>query len=99
MRVANFDMADPNQNCPNGFVQVNSTDPPLRLCGRPAGFVGCSSVVFPSNGIEYSRVCGRAKAYNYATPDGLFQGGGQDLEGRHTRSGRRGDWSSGALPI
>ena len=28
MRVANFDMTDPNQNCPNGFTQVNSTNPP-----------------------------------------------------------------------
>ena len=82
MRVANFNMADPNQNCPEGFILVNSTDPPLRLCGRP-GPVGCTSVVFPVNGIEYSRVCGKVKAYIHASPDGFFQVIGQNLEGHY----------------
>ena len=73
MRVANFDMSDPDQNCPDGFTQVDSANPPLRLCGRP-GPTGCSSMVFPTNGIEYSRVCGRVKAYRYGSTDGLGQG-------------------------
>ena len=72
MRVANFDMTDPDQNCPDGFTQVDSADPPLRLCGRP-GPVGCSSMIFPTNGIEYSRVCGRIKSFRFATPDGFVQ--------------------------
>ena len=64
MRVANFDMTDPNQNCPDGFVQVNNADPPLRLCGRP-GPIGCSSMFFAVNGTEYSVLCGRVKAYQH----------------------------------
>ena len=72
MRVANFDMTDPNQNCPDGFTQVDSADPPLRLCGRP-GPSGCSSVFYPANGIQYSRVCGRVKSYRYFSPDGFGQ--------------------------
>ena len=72
MRVANFDMSDPDENCPDGFTQVDSADPPLRLCGRP-GPIGCSPITFPTNGIEYSRVCGRVKAYRFASPDGFGQ--------------------------
>ena len=71
MRVANFDMNDPNQNCPEEFAQVNITDPFQRLCGRSANEPGCSSMFFPVNGIQYSRVCGRVRAYQYGTPDVL----------------------------
>ena len=70
MRVANFDMSDPDQNCPDGFMEVNSANPPLRLCGRP-GPVGCTSVFYATNGIEYSRVCGRARGYVFGSPDGF----------------------------
>ena len=56
-RVANLDMTDPSQNCPEGFRQVNRTEPPLHICGRPGqGIVGCVSTTFPTRGIEYSRV-------------------------------------------
>ena len=68
MRVANLDMTDPNQNCPDGFRLVNRTEPPLRTCGRP-GPAGCVSTTFPTHGIEYSRVCGRVVGYQYASPD------------------------------
>ena len=82
MRVANFDMTDPNQNCPDGFTQVDSTDPPLRLCGRP-GPVGCSTMVFPVNGIEYSRVCGSVIGYQFATPDAFSAAASQGLDGHY----------------
>ena len=68
MRVANLDMTDPNQNCPDGFRLVNRTEPPLRTCGRP-GPAGCVSTTFPTHGIEYSRVCGRVVGYQDKTPD------------------------------
>ena len=60
MRVANLDMTDPTQQCPDGFRQINRTEPPLRTCGRPDGHSdGCVSTTFPVHEIEYSRVCGR----------------------------------------
>ena len=68
MRVANLDMTDPNQNCPDGFRLVNRTTPPLRTCGRP-GPAGCVSTTYPTYGVEYSRVCGRVIGYQYKSTD------------------------------
>ncbi len=70
MRVANFDMTDPNENCPDGFRLITRQDPPLRTCGRTAavGF-GCVSTTYPVYGIPYSQVCGRVVAYQDQTPD------------------------------
>ena len=67
-RVANLDMTDPNQQCPNGFRLVNRTTAPLRTCGRP-GPAGCVSTTFPVHRIEYSRVCGRVIGYQVTSPD------------------------------
>ena len=73
-RVANIDMTDSSQQCPNGFKLTVSTDhePPLRTCGRHNGFVGCSSTMFSVHGIEYSHVCGRIKGYQLGGPDGFY---------------------------
>ena len=69
MRVANLDMTDPSQNCPDGFrLVLNKTTPPLRTCGRP-GPAGCVSTTYPTYGVEYSRVCGRVIGYQDKTPD------------------------------
>ena len=70
-RIANLDMTDPNQDCPNGFRLVNRTEPPLQICGRP-GPAGCVSTTFPTHGIEYSRVCGRVVGYQDKTPDAFW---------------------------
>ena len=47
-KVSNLDMTDLDQQCPNGFKQINRTEPPLRTCGRPDGSgSGCVSTTFP----------------------------------------------------
>ena len=61
-RVANLDMTDPSQQCPESFRLVNRTTAPLRTCGRP-GPAGCVSTTFPVLGIEYSQICGRVVGY------------------------------------
>ena len=72
MRVANIDMADPNQQCPNGFKLINRTEPPLRTCGRPVGSGrGCVPTTFPVHGIQYSHVCGRIIGYQFGSPSGF----------------------------
>ena len=65
-RIANLDMTDPSQQCPDGFRLVNRTTAPLRTCGRPAG---CVSTTFPVHGIEYSHVCGRLIGYQFGSPN------------------------------
>ena len=71
-RVANLDMTDPSQQCPDGFSLVTSTSPRLRLCNRTETEIGCVSVVFPVNGIKYSNVCGRVIAYQYGAPFAFY---------------------------
>ena len=34
-RVANIDITNPNEQCPNDFLLQNRTEPPRRLCRRP----------------------------------------------------------------
>ena len=68
MRVANLDMNDSSQQCPDGFRLVNRTTAPLRTCGRP-GPAGCVSTTFHVHGIEYLQVYGRVIGYQDKTPD------------------------------
>ncbi len=60
-KVASLGMTNTSQNCPQGLTL---TDYSKRSCGRTyTGIWGCTSVTFPVGGYQYSRVCGRAKAY------------------------------------
>ena len=67
MRVANLDMTDLNQNCPEGLRLVTREEPPLRTCGRMER--RCTSTTYSTYGVEYSNVCGRIIAYQDSTPD------------------------------
>ena len=62
-RVVYLDMTDPHTTCPSGW---NMTGYSKRTCGRNStGAYTCSSATFPVSGGEYSRVCGRIKAYQW----------------------------------
>ena len=62
-RVVYLDMTDPNTTCPSGW---NITGYSKRTCGRASDRLdNCDSVTFPVSGGEYSRVCGRIKAYQW----------------------------------
>ena len=64
-RAVYLDMTDPSTTCPSGW---NMTGYSKRTCGRASdGFNTCDSVTFPVSGGEYSRVCGRIKAYQLGT--------------------------------
>ena len=70
MRVANLDMTDPNQTCPAGLSLKELT---LHVCGKPERAPGgCVETSFETHGVEYSRVCGRIKAYQDGAPDSFF---------------------------
>ena len=46
---------------------VNTT----RMCTRSHTDGGCSSFTFPTFDVPYSKVCRRARGYQYASPDGF----------------------------
>ena len=69
MMIADIDMNDPFQHCPEGFRQTTAHN--TRVCGRTATTGGCSSVVFPTHSVNYSTVCGRMLAYQHGSPTGF----------------------------
>ena len=60
MRVAYLDMTDTSQQCPEGFTLRSE---PKRTCELIA--TSCDSIFYPSRNIQYSKVCGRVRAYQY----------------------------------
>ena len=68
-RVAYLNMSDPQQTCPSNW---NLTTSPVRGCGRSStASRTCDSVVYPVNGLTYSRVCGRITGYQKAWSEGF----------------------------
>ena len=66
-RVVYLDMTDLNTNCPSGWQLTRHSK---RTCGRVStGTLTCDSVTFPVSGGDYTRVCGRIKAYQYSVTD------------------------------
>ena len=77
-KVAFIDMTNTSQDCPQG---LNLTGYSKRSCGRThTNEQACSSVTFPVGGGQYSRVCGRAKAYHWGDL-GSFCGYNRDSRG------------------
>ena len=69
-RVVYLSMTDPHTTCPCGW---NMTGYSIRTCGRNnTGIRTCDSATFPVSGGEYSRVCGRIKAYQSGPTQGFF---------------------------
>ena len=75
MRAAFIDVTNENNTCPQGLniTVVSST----RMCTRSHNGIGCSSVSFPTFGVPYTQVCGRARGYQYASTD-AFDGSFSD---------------------
>ena len=64
MRAAYIDMTIESNTCPQGlnYTVVNST----HMCTRShTGGIGCSSVTFPTHGVPYTKVCGKARGYQF----------------------------------
>ena len=69
-RIVNLDMNYPSSNCPSGWQLTGYTK---RSCGRVNfGSRTCDSVTFPVGGGEYTRVCGRIKAYQWGATWAFF---------------------------
>ncbi len=56
------------QQCPSSLRLISNQD--IRGCGRLSTATHtCDSIIFPSGGRSYSRVCGRVNAYQKGSPD------------------------------
>ena len=69
VKVANLNMTDTNQQCPEN-LQQSYTNQPIRLCGRSTNS-GCDSVTFTTYGVQYRQVCGRVRGYQFRSADGF----------------------------
>ena len=66
MRVAYIDMTDENNTCPQGLTYTVASS--THMCTRSlTGQNVCSSLTFPTHGVPYTKVCGRARGYQYYT--------------------------------
>lgn len=70
-RVTLLNTTDLSQDCPSAWNEISA---PVRACGKLTDGAGCDSVVFNTNGIQYSRVLGRVSGYGYGTADGFCRG-------------------------
>ena len=83
-RLAYLDMSDSAKACPSGFKLYESNG--TRACGKESNVAGCQSVKFPSNGINYSQVCGRVVGYQYGSTDAVdttYGTGGNDINSNY----------------
>ena len=70
MRVAHINMTDQSLSCPQGLRYIAQSS--KRMCTHSHSGPGCSSVTFPQHGVPYTKVCGRARGYQYGTPDSFI---------------------------
>ena len=71
MRAAYIDMTNENNTCPQGlnYTVAFST----RMCSRShTGWISCSSLTFPTHGVPYTKVCGRARGYQFRATPGFY---------------------------
>ena len=83
MRVASINMSNSSHVCPQGLRTLNE---PMRLCAMNTDSPGCSSAVFPLQGVKYSRVCGKTIGYQQKSPDAFFPyniGGQRTIDSRY----------------
>ena len=65
-RVAFVNMSVPGSCCPPGLVQYNISN--ISLCWINIVYSGCNSAFFSTYGLNYTKVCGRVRGYQYGHP-------------------------------
>ena len=75
-RAAYLNMPDPTQTCPPAWELIAT---PRRSCARPSMnatdnviYTSCFSAMFPTQGVQYSQVCGRILGYQFGQPQAFF---------------------------
>ena len=76
MRAAYIDMTNDNNTCPQGLTKISVNS--IRMCTYVRTGAGCASVTFPTHALPYTKVCGRARGYQFGSPDGFLGGTSPD---------------------
>ena len=81
-RAAYLNMSDPTQNCPPAWELITT---PRRSCARPSSAASrsCYSAMFPTQGIQYSQVCGKIIGYQFGEPQAFVGSGGLTIDGQY----------------
>ena len=64
-------MTEHGATCPEGLALAKYGNINHGVCGMN-GDIGCHSTVFPTCGLNYTKVCGQIKGYQYQSPDAFF---------------------------
>ena len=69
-RVAYLNMTEPGTTCPSGLTQTGYNNLDHHVCGRSnPSSGGCDSTFFSTYSLNYTKVCGHARGYQYRSPD------------------------------
>ena len=71
MRVAHIDMTNPANTCPENLTYTVQSS--TRMCRSSHTSAGCTSVTFPAHRVPYTKVCGRARGYQYHSAEAFYQ--------------------------
>ena len=66
-RVARINMSEPQQTCPSPLRTLTT---PQRMCAGQTS-AGCSTVRYPTLGLNFTQVCGQAVGFKTGSTDGL----------------------------
>ena len=69
MQVANVNMAKTYSRCPRGLEPITRSI--KKLCRRNVD-IGCSSTIFSTHGIPFSKVCGRVIGYQFSHVNAFY---------------------------
>ena len=72
IRVAQLNMSEPGATCPPGLTLQNYSNIDHSLCGRSSS--GCASTFFSTYGLNYTKVCGKVRGYQFGHIDAFNSG-------------------------
>ncbi len=70
MKVAELDMTDNSNQCPSTLTQ--HIDSSKRTCAINSNSASCAPVIYSIYAIEYSKVCGKIKDYQFGSPSAFY---------------------------
>ena len=81
IRVAQPNMSEPGVTCPPGLTLQNYNNIDHSLYGRSSS--GCASTFFSTYGLNYTKVCGKVRGYQFGDDTASFSHGSNNIDLRY----------------